>query len=208
MAVCTPALQAKVDSSRHMEAFRTPSGTGGRAKHRSLVMAKAKGGGKLHPLPFTTFGEMLALGLEARVFCPSCYEHRPIDPHGRASPRPLFRDDTISLHQHPVHRRCLWLHRFRRDRADCAAPGRRQELPRLLVLRVVLAVVGDQPCADRPAAMAGGEAGYAATASSVQAATGRWPGASTGRPGGRPLPMARRQTTPTGARRCGRRGSC
>jgi hypothetical protein len=80
MAVCTPALQAKVDSSRHMEAFRTPSGTGGRAKHKSLVMAKAKGGGKLHPLPFTTFGEILALGLKARVFCPSCYEHRPINP--------------------------------------------------------------------------------------------------------------------------------
>jgi hypothetical protein len=33
-----------------------------------------------HLLPFTTFGEMAALGLKAKVYCPSCYEHRPNDP--------------------------------------------------------------------------------------------------------------------------------
>ena len=43
-------------------------------------MAKAKGGGKLHPLPFTTFGQIAALQLKATVYCPRCYEHRPIDP--------------------------------------------------------------------------------------------------------------------------------
>ena len=43
-------------------------------------MAKAKGGGKLHPLPFTTFGEIAALGLKATVYCSACYEHRPLDP--------------------------------------------------------------------------------------------------------------------------------
>jgi hypothetical protein len=43
-------------------------------------MAKAKGGGKLHRLPFTTFGEIAALGLKAMVYCSRCYEHRPIDP--------------------------------------------------------------------------------------------------------------------------------
>jgi len=42
-------------------------------------MAKRHGGGKLLPLPFTTFSEIVALGLKARVYCPSCYEHRPID---------------------------------------------------------------------------------------------------------------------------------
>jgi hypothetical protein len=62
-----------------MEAVRTPSGTGVRAKHRSLVFAKKRGGGKLLPLPFTTFSEIVALGFKARVYCPSCYEHRPID---------------------------------------------------------------------------------------------------------------------------------
>jgi hypothetical protein len=31
-------------------------------------MAKAKGGGKLHPLPFTTSSEIVALGLKARVY--------------------------------------------------------------------------------------------------------------------------------------------
>src|ERR1700716_529562 len=70
----------KVDSARRMEAVWTRSGIGGRAKHGSLVMAKAKGGGKLHPLPFTMFGEIAALGLRARVYCSRCYEHRPIDP--------------------------------------------------------------------------------------------------------------------------------
>ena len=34
----------------------------------------------LHPLPFTTFGEIAALGLKATVYCPACYEHRSIDP--------------------------------------------------------------------------------------------------------------------------------
>ena len=33
----------------------------------------------LRPLPFTTFGEIAALGLKAMVYCPGCYEHRPID---------------------------------------------------------------------------------------------------------------------------------
>jgi hypothetical protein len=43
-------------------------------------MAKKQGGGKLLPLPFTTFGEIVALGLKARVYCARFYEHRPIDP--------------------------------------------------------------------------------------------------------------------------------
>jgi hypothetical protein len=34
----------------------------------------------LHPLPFTTFGEIIALGLKAMVYCPGCYVHRPVDP--------------------------------------------------------------------------------------------------------------------------------
>jgi hypothetical protein len=43
-------------------------------------MAKKQGGGRLLPLPFTTFGELEALGLKATVYCSRCYEHRPIDP--------------------------------------------------------------------------------------------------------------------------------
>jgi hypothetical protein len=34
----------------------------------------------LHRLPFTTFGDLPALGLTARVYCSSCYDYRPIDP--------------------------------------------------------------------------------------------------------------------------------
>src|SRR5258708_20255128 len=66
-----------------MEAVRTPSGTGVRAKHGSLVMAKAKGGGKLHRLPFTTFGEIAALGFEIEVHCSSCYRQTKVDPANR-----------------------------------------------------------------------------------------------------------------------------
>jgi len=43
-------------------------------------MAKRQGGGKLLPLPFTTFGEIAALGFKARIYCSRCYAHRPIDP--------------------------------------------------------------------------------------------------------------------------------
>ena len=43
-------------------------------------MAKKQGGGKLLPLPFTTFGEIAALDLKATVYCPRCFQHRPIDP--------------------------------------------------------------------------------------------------------------------------------
>jgi len=43
-------------------------------------MAKKQCGGKLLPLPFTTFGEAAALGFEASVYCSRCYEHRSIDP--------------------------------------------------------------------------------------------------------------------------------
>jgi hypothetical protein len=67
-----------------MEAVRTLSGIGVRAKHGSLVMAKAKGGGgKLHRLPFTTFGDIAALGLEAEVHCSSCYRQTKVDPADR-----------------------------------------------------------------------------------------------------------------------------
>ena len=64
-------------------------------------MAKAKGGGKLHPLPFTTFGEIAALGLKPTVYCSACYEHRPIDPlaehlRDRCPYRNLIRAGTSS----------------------------------------------------------------------------------------------------------------
>jgi hypothetical protein len=42
--------------------------------------SKAKGGGKLHWLPFTTFGEIAALGFEAEVHCSSCYRQTKVDP--------------------------------------------------------------------------------------------------------------------------------
>jgi hypothetical protein len=61
----------------------------------------------LHPLPFTTFGQIIALGLNAKVYCSHCYEHR-----------------SIAVAE--------------------------------MLLRDLLAVVGDQRCADRPAAVVGG----------------------------------------------------
>ena len=32
----------------------------------------------LHPLPFTTFGELVALEFKAKIYCSRCYQHRPI----------------------------------------------------------------------------------------------------------------------------------
>jgi hypothetical protein len=55
-------------------------GQGDPARESGVRHAKKQGGGKLHPLPFTTFGELEALGLKATVYCSRCYEHRPIDP--------------------------------------------------------------------------------------------------------------------------------
>jgi hypothetical protein len=46
-------------------------------------MAKAKGGSKLHRLPFTTFGEIAALGFEIEVHCSSCYRQTKVDPADR-----------------------------------------------------------------------------------------------------------------------------
>jgi hypothetical protein len=34
----------------------------------------------LHALPFTTFGELTALRLKAKVYCPSCHDQRAINP--------------------------------------------------------------------------------------------------------------------------------
>jgi hypothetical protein len=61
-------------------ALRVARGQGIRLAKAESVMAKKKGGGKLLPLPFTTFGDLAALGLKATVYCSRCYQHRPIDP--------------------------------------------------------------------------------------------------------------------------------
>ena len=42
-------------------------------------MAQKQGGGRLVPLPFTTFGEIGTLDLSATVYCSRCYEQRPIE---------------------------------------------------------------------------------------------------------------------------------
>ena len=38
----------------------------------------------LHPLPFSTFGQIAALGLEVGVYCPGCFAERRIDPASEA----------------------------------------------------------------------------------------------------------------------------
>ena len=150
-------------------------------------MAKKQGGGKLHPLPFTTFGELEALGLKATVYCSRCYEHRPIDPAADH-----LRD------------RCFVTTRFKctkvRYTGDvCGCIG---SVP---IQPTVLLPIGGKDtspfCSAYPVSLRGRSimyrstnrhgqwrSGQAATALSVQAATARWPGASMGRPGGRATP--------------------
>jgi len=67
-----------------------------------------------------TFGEIAALELKAEIYCSDAMRLGPID-RRRASPRPLFRDDPIPLHQDPVHWQHMRLPRVGRDRAIRAA---------------------------------------------------------------------------------------
>jgi hypothetical protein len=66
-------------------------------------MAKAKGGGKLHRLLFTTFGEIAALGLEVEVHCSSCYRQTKVDPADRRSmieSLPRRRSAAVGMRDH------------------------------------------------------------------------------------------------------------
>ena len=74
-------------------------------------MAKKQGGGKLLPQPFTTFGEAVALGFEASVYCSRCYEHRPIDPAAEH-----LRDRCFAT----ARFRCT---KIRYTGAECGCPG-------------------------------------------------------------------------------------
>ena len=149
-------------------------------------MAKKESGGKLLPLPFTTFGELEALGLKATVYCSRCYEHRPIDPAADH-----LRD------------RCFATTRFRCTKIRytgnvCGCAGSVEIEPSVLLPVggkddiAFLFCVSCQPSWEiiyRSTNRHGQwRSGQAATASSVQAATARWPGASMGRPGGRATP--------------------
>jgi hypothetical protein len=71
----------------------------------------------------------------------------------RASPRPLFRDDPIPLHRDSLHCRCLRLPRVGDDQAIGTAASRRGRDSGFPILWHLPAVVGDQPCADRQAAV-------------------------------------------------------
>ena len=125
-------------------------------------MAKKQGGGKLLSLPFTAFGELSALGLEATVYCPCCYEHRSIDPtadhlRDRCFATTRFRCIKIRHTGNVSRWQRLWLPWVGDDQANRSIAARRRRHARLSVLRHVRAIVGDQPCADRQVAVVGGE---------------------------------------------------
>ncbi len=69
----------------------------------------------------------------------------------------LIIKDSRALHQDPIHWRRLRFPWLGRDRAIRTASGRRRGHTGFPVLWDVLAVIGNQLCADRPAAMVGGE---------------------------------------------------
>jgi hypothetical protein len=69
-------------------------------------MAKAKGGGKLHRLPFTTFGEIAAFGLEVEVHCSSCYRQTKVDPADRRSNDRVFAAAPFRCSGHARPRLC------------------------------------------------------------------------------------------------------
>jgi hypothetical protein len=157
-------------------------------------MAKTQGGGKLLPLPFTTFGETAALGLKATVYCSRCYQHRPIDPAAD-----LLRDRCFAT----TRFRCCEI-RYTGDVCGCLGsvaikPCRsvaKTRWPSCSASRVSRRgrfnhVPIDQPpwsVVDRARAM---------TALGARGAGRPWPGVFTGRVGGR-----------WGAARYGRETSC
>jgi transposase-like protein len=62
----------------------------------------------LHALPFTTFGEAAALGLEAHVYCPSCFRTRPVDPTADHLRDRCFATTRFRCHQCQIDRQDVW----------------------------------------------------------------------------------------------------
>jgi hypothetical protein len=137
-------------------AQRAPSGTGVRAKDGELGHGEGKrrrqtasaAARNVRRVPLASRRWSIAPLLRAS-------HHRS---HCRASSRPLFREYSIPLCQDPVHWRHLRLPRGGCDRAIGAAASRRRRRAGFPVLQHLPAVLGDQPCADRPAAVVDGEA--------------------------------------------------
>jgi hypothetical protein len=159
-------------------------------------MAKAKDGGKLHPLPFTTFGEITALGLKATVYCAGCYEHRLIDVMAGH-----LRDRCFAT----TRFRCTKI-RYTGDRCGCpgsveieptvALPvGGNYHVAFLTCTRCVPPWQINQVPIDQPPWSVVNRARD--DASSVRAARGPWLGASTGRLGDRAMAPAHFQPPAT-----------
>jgi hypothetical protein len=72
------ANESRIGRCAPWKPLRLPRGQG--AGPIMGAWSKAKGGGKLHWLPFTTFGEIAALGFEAEVHCSSCSRQTKVDP--------------------------------------------------------------------------------------------------------------------------------
>jgi hypothetical protein len=53
----------------------------------------------LHALPFTTFGEAAAFGLEADVYCPELLQDMPVGFCGPSAARSMLRPHALPVHQ-------------------------------------------------------------------------------------------------------------
>jgi hypothetical protein len=102
-------------------------------------MAKKRGGGKLLPLPFTTFGEIAALGLKASVYCSRCYAHRPIDPAAGNLRERCFETTRTKIRY--TGNVCGYAGSIEIE----PSTGRRRSHTGFSFLRHVPAVVGDRP---------------------------------------------------------------
>jgi hypothetical protein len=95
-----------------------------------------------HPLPFTTFGEIAALGFEIEVHCSSCYRQTKVDPADRRLSDRVFAAAPF---------RCSGMrdHGFAVPLQPCKAPGFVYIKPAVL-LRCVLPWFIEHMPADRP----------------------------------------------------------
>jgi len=141
----------------------------------------------LHPLPFTTFGEIAALGLKATVYCSTCHEHRPIDPAAGH-----LRDRCFAT----TRFRCT---EIRYTRNVCGSPGSAEIEPSVLLQVGGADTVAFLSCStclpsweikyvpiDKPPWSVVDREG--SDRFKCRGAARPWPGVSTGRLGGRPIP--------------------
>jgi len=149
-------------------------------------MAKRQGGGKLLPLPFTTFGEIAVLGFKACIYCSRCYAHRPIDPIAEhLRDRCFATTDSVAPRSGTLEPSGAAEGRSRSSHPCCCQSAAQTHWPSCPAAHACRR--GRSSMCRSTSRRGRWRTVKATTASSAQGAGRLWPGVSTGRRGGRPI---------------------